>query len=55
MKTHVLKSLFDKDAAVKACSFIQKRLQDSCFPGEYCKSFKDNLILEHPRWLFLAF
>ena len=51
----MLKSLFDKAAAVKACSLIQKRIQHSSFPGEYCESFKDNLILEHPRWLFLAF
>ena len=55
MKTHMLKSLFDKAAAVKACSFIQKRLQHSCFPGEFCECFKENLILEYPRWLFLAF
>ena len=40
----MLKSLFDKAAAVKACSLIQKRLQHSYFPGEYCESFKGTLM-----------
>ena len=46
-KTHVLQSLFNKVGGLKACNFILKRLQHSCFPREYSKIFKTTCFREH--------
>ena len=38
-KTPVLDSLFDKDAGLKAGTFIEKSLQHRCFPVNIAKFF----------------
>ena len=47
-KTPVLKSLFNKVAALKACNFIKKRLQHKCFPVNIAKFFKNSLFYRKP-------
>ena len=42
-KTHVLKSLLNKVAGRKACTFIKKRLQQRCFPVNFGKFIKNLL------------
>ena len=45
-------SLFNKVGGLKACTFIKKRLQQSCFPREYSKIFKTT-FLENTSWTLL--
>ena len=42
-----------KYCEIKACSFIQKRLQHQVFSCEYCKLFKNSFFIEHLWWLSL--
>ena len=37
LKSGVLESLFNKDAGLKTCCFIKKRLQHRCFPVKFAK------------------
>ena len=39
-KTPVLESLFNKVAGLQACNFIEKRLQQRCFPVNIAKSLR---------------
>ena len=49
----LLKSLFNKVAALKACNFIKKRLRYSCFSVNTAKFLK-SFFIEHP-WRLLQF
>ena len=40
-------SLFNKVGGLKACTFIKKRLQQSCFPREYSKILKTTCFRKH--------
>ena len=39
-KIPLLDSLFNKVAVLKACNFVNKRLQHKCFPVKFAKTFK---------------
>ena len=43
-ETPVLKSLFNKVAGLKACSFIKKRLQHRCFPVNIAKFLRAPIL-----------
>ena len=49
-----MESLFNKVAgllqAFKACNFIKKRLQHSCFPVNIAKFLRTAFFIEHLRW-----
>ena len=33
--------------SVEPCNFTKKRLQDSCFPVNFCEIFKSSYFIEH--------
>ena len=39
-RKHVLESLFNKVAGLKACNTIKKRLQYRCFPVKFAKALR---------------
>ena len=43
-KTSVLESIFNKVAGLKACNFIKKRLQHTCFPIKYAKFLRTPIL-----------
>ena len=52
-KKLVLESLLNKVAGMKACSFIKKTLQHSCFPGNMANFLKVPIlknIIDHCSW-----
>ena len=50
-KTPVLESRFNKVAGLKACNFIKKRFQHSCFPVKFAKFIRTPFFKEHFWWL----
>ena len=50
----MLDSFFNKDAGLKACSSIKKRLQHNCFPVKFAKNFRTRFFKEF-QWLLLSF
>ena len=40
---------------LRACNFIKKRLQDSCFPVKFAKFLRAPFFKEHLPWLLLKF
>ena len=40
----MLESLFKKAAGLKACNFIEKRLQHKCFPVKFAKFLKTTIL-----------
>ena len=44
---HVLESLFNKVAYLKACNLIKKRLQHGCFPVNIAKFLRNTYFEEH--------
>ena len=44
MKTPVSESLFNNVTVLKACSFIKKRLRDSCFPVNIAKFLRAPIL-----------
>ena len=49
----MLESLFNKYAGLKACNFVEKRLQHRCFPVKFAKFLRTPFFTEHIRWLLL--
>ena len=47
-KAPVLESLFNKVAGLKACNFIKKRLQYSCFPVNIAKMLRKAFFYRAP-------
>ena len=43
-KTHVLGSLFNNNAGLKACNFMKKRLQYRCFPVNIAKFLRTHFL-----------
>ena len=43
-KTSVLESICNKVAGLKACNFIKKRLQHTCFPLKYAKFLRTPIL-----------
>ena len=52
-KNTCVESLFDKVAGLKACSFVKKRLQHTCFPVKFAKFLRTIFFTEHLLWLLL--
>ena len=50
----MLESLFNKDADLKACDFIQKRLQHSCFSMNIGKFLRTPILKNICEWLLLT-
>ena len=50
-KTHVLESRFSRLPGLKACNFIKKRIQHSCFPVNIAQFLRTAIFIEHLRWL----
>ena len=49
---HVLESLFNKIAALRACNFTKKRLQRRCFPMKFAKSLRTSFLQNTPSGYF---
>ena len=47
----MLEPVFNKYAGLKACNFIEKRLQHRCFPLKFAKFLRTPLFTEHIRLL----
>ena len=45
----MLESLFNRVADIRACNFIKKKLQHSCFPVKFAKFFTITYFDEHQR------
>ena len=52
-KTPVLKSLFNKVAGLRVCSFIKKGLQHRCFSVKLAKFLRTTLLKNTCEWLLL--
>ena len=39
---------------LQACNFIQKKLQQRCFPAKFAKLLRTPFFIEHLRWLLLS-
>ena len=50
-KTPVLESLFKKVTGLRACNFIEKRLQHRCFPVKFAKFLRAPFFTEGLLWL----
>ena len=49
-----LESLFNKAASLKACNFIQKKLEHRCFPVNIAKYLRTAFFTEHLQWLLYS-
>ena len=54
-KTPVLESFFNKVVRLKACSFINKRLQHSCFPVKFVKFLRTSFLQKTSRRYFCIY
>ena len=45
--------LFNKDAGLRACNFIKKRLQQKCFPVKFKKFLRTPILKNICKRLFL--
>ena len=50
----MLESLFKKAAGLKACNFIEKRLQHKCFPVKFAKFLKTTILKNICEQLILS-
>ena len=53
MKKPVMESLFNKDAGLKNCDFIEKSLQRRCFPVNIAKLSRTAVLKNICGWLLL--
>ena len=51
---HMCQISFNKVSGLKACNFIEKRLQHRCFPMKFAKFLRTPFFTEYLRWLLLS-